>query len=32
VFFLHGNAGNLASWFSDASFWREAGFDLVMPD
>jgi pimeloyl-ACP methyl ester carboxylesterase len=32
VFFLHGNAGNLASWFSNASFWRAAGFDLVMPD
>ena len=32
VFFLHGNAGNLAGWFSNADFYRQAGFDLVMPD
>lgn len=32
VFFLHGNAGNLAGWFSNAEFYREANFDLVMPD
>lgn len=32
VFFLHGNAGNLEGWFSDADFYREAGYDLVMPD
>jgi uncharacterized protein len=32
VFYLHGNAGNLAGWFSDTDFYREAGFDLVMPD
>jgi uncharacterized protein len=32
VFYLHGNAGNLAGWFSDAAFYREAGYDLVMPD
>lgn len=32
VFFLHGNAGNLQGWFSDAGFYREAGYDLVMPD
>ena len=32
VFFLHGNAGNLAGWFSNAGFWRDAGYDLVMPD
>ncbi|HEY8359044.1 MAG TPA: alpha/beta fold hydrolase, partial [Ramlibacter sp.] len=32
VFFLHGNAGNLASWFTDTGFYREANFDLVMPD
>ena len=32
VFFLHGNAGNLQGWFSDADFYREAGYDLVMPD
>lgn len=32
VFFLHGNAGNLQGWFSDADLYRDAGFDLVMPD
>jgi pimeloyl-ACP methyl ester carboxylesterase len=32
VFFLHGNAGNLASWFGNADFYRRAGYDLVMPD
>ena len=32
VFFLHGNAGNLRSWFTDLDFYRRAGFDLVMPD
>lgn len=32
VFFLHGNAGNLDSWFTNARFYREAGYDLVMPD
>jgi pimeloyl-ACP methyl ester carboxylesterase len=32
VFFLHGNAGNLAGWFSNAAFYRQAGYDLVMPD
>lgn len=32
VFFLHGNAGNLQGWFGNADFYREAGFDLVMPD
>jgi uncharacterized protein len=32
VFFLHGNAGNLSGWFSDAAFYRQANFDLVMPD
>jgi uncharacterized protein len=32
VFFLHGNAGNLQSWFTDTDFYRSAGFDLVMPD
>lgn len=32
VFFLHGNAGNLASWFVNADFYRRAGFDLVMLD
>lgn len=32
VFFLHGNAGNLQSWFTDTEFYRRAGFDLAMPD
>ncbi len=32
VFFLHGNAGNLASWFINADFYRQANFDLVMVD
>ncbi len=32
VFFLHGNAGNLQSWFTDTAFYREANFDLVMVD
>lgn len=32
VFFLHGNAGNLAGWFGQPDFYREANFDLVMPD
>lgn len=32
VFFLHGNSGNLQSWFVNTGFYRRAGFDLVMPD
>jgi pimeloyl-ACP methyl ester carboxylesterase len=32
VFFLHGNAGNLAGWFTNTAFYREANYDLVMPD
>ena len=32
VFFLHGNAGNLASWFSELDFYRQAGYDLFMMD
>ncbi|MGQ3053976.1 MAG: alpha/beta hydrolase, partial [Roseateles sp.] len=32
VFFLHGNAGNLQSWFTDIEIYRRTGFDLVMPD
>jgi pimeloyl-ACP methyl ester carboxylesterase len=32
VFYLHGNAGNLQSWFSHADFYREAGYDLFMLD
>lgn len=32
VFFLHGNAGNLESWFVDIEFYRRANFDLFMLD
>ena len=32
VFFLHGNAGNLQTWFTNAAFYRQAGFDLYMLD
>jgi uncharacterized protein len=32
VFFLHGNAGNLQSWFVNTAFYRQANFDLVMLD
>lgn len=32
VFFLHGNAGNLQSWFVNADFYRRANVDLVMLD
>jgi uncharacterized protein len=32
VFFLHGNGGNLATWFTSAAFYRRANFDLFMLD
>jgi pimeloyl-ACP methyl ester carboxylesterase len=32
VFFLHGNAGNLASWFAGYAFYRQANYDLFMID
>jgi uncharacterized protein len=32
VFFLHGNAGNLESWFINPTLYRQANFDLVMLD
>lgn len=32
VFLLHGNAGNLESWFVDLDFWRSMNLDLVMID
>ena len=32
VFFLHGNAGNLASWFVNTDLYRKANFDLFMID
>lgn len=32
VFYLHGNAGSLQSWFVTADFYRQANYDLVMMD
>ncbi len=32
VFYLHGNAGNLQGWFTNADFYRQANFDLFMLD
>jgi pimeloyl-ACP methyl ester carboxylesterase len=32
VFFLHGNAGNLDGWFSEAEFYRRLNLDLSMLD
>jgi pimeloyl-ACP methyl ester carboxylesterase len=32
VFYLHGNAGNLASWFVNLDFWRGLNVDLFMVD
>lgn len=32
VFYLHGNAGNLQSWFDHADFYRQAGYDFFMLD
>jgi uncharacterized protein len=32
VFFLHGNAGNLDGWFSNADFYRRLNLDLFMLD
>lgn len=32
VLFLHGNAGNLETWFTHADFWLTTGFDVLMPD
>lgn len=32
VFFLHGNAGSLASWFVNPDYYRRANFDLFMVD
>jgi pimeloyl-ACP methyl ester carboxylesterase len=32
VYFLHGNAGNLESWFVDLDFFRRANYDLFMID
>jgi pimeloyl-ACP methyl ester carboxylesterase len=32
VFYLHGNAGNLDSWFSNVDFYRRLNIDLFMFD
>ncbi|MBA4177606.1 MAG: alpha/beta hydrolase [Leptothrix sp. (in: Bacteria)] len=32
VFFLHGNAGNLASWFVNTGYYRRLNLDLFMID
>ena len=32
VFFLHGNAGNLQSWFINPEFYRQLNLDLFMID
>lgn len=32
VFFLHGNSGNLQSWFVNGDLYRRANVDLVMMD
>lgn len=32
VFFLHGNAGSLERWFTNAEFYRALNLDLVMID
>ena len=32
VFYLHGNAGNLDSWFVNPEFWRGLNVDLFMID
>ncbi len=32
VLFLHGNAGNLETWFTHTDFWLETGYDVLMPD
>ncbi|MCB1916205.1 MAG: alpha/beta fold hydrolase [Rhodocyclaceae bacterium] len=32
IFFLHGNGGNLASWFTNPAFYRSVNYDLFMID
>jgi len=32
VLFLHGNAGNLKTWFTHADFWISTGYDVLMLD
>jgi pimeloyl-ACP methyl ester carboxylesterase len=32
VFYLHGNAGSLATWFTNTDFWLNTGYDVFMLD
>lgn len=32
IFFLHGNGGNLATWFTNPAFYRSVNYDLFMID
>jgi pimeloyl-ACP methyl ester carboxylesterase len=32
VMYLHGNAGNVATWLTQTGFWDEAGFDVFVLD
>lgn len=32
VFYLHGNGGNLAGWFTNSAFYQKLNFDLFMID
>lgn len=32
VFYLHGNAGNVATWYTNHDFWLQSGYDLFMMD
>lgn len=32
VLFLHGNAGNLQTWFTHTDFWINTGYDVLMLD
>src|SRR5574337_564905 len=32
IFFLHGNAGNVATWSSNLAYYRQVNFDLLLLD
>lgn len=32
VFYLHGNAGNVATWYTNHDYWLQSGYDLFMLD
>lgn len=32
IFFLHGNAGDLSTWLTSTTFYRQVGFDVFMID